>query len=199
LNSPAKAKAAIRAEVRAELKEMSDAERVAASLQARALLEKQSLWQQAQTILFYAPLPEELDVWPLALDALKAGKTVLLPRFEAEQGHYTACLIKDPVGDLRAGKFGIREPAESCAKISVKRLDLILAPGIAFDLNGHRLGRGKGFYDRLLSVLEGPACGVAFDQQIVRQIPVEPHDVRLSYILTPTRWQCGTGSRAVLK
>lgn len=199
MTPPASEKATIRAQVRAELKKMSDVERVAASLQARTLLEKQSVWQQAETILFYAPLPEELDVWPLALDSLKAGKTVLLPRFEAEQGHYTACLIKDPVADLRAGRFGVREPVESCAKISVKRLDLILTPGIAFDLNGHRLGRGKGFYDRLLSVLEGPTCGVAFDQQIVRQIPVEPHDVRLSYLLTPTRWQCGTGSRAVLK
>ena len=175
---------------------MSGADRATASRQACDLLEKQSLWKNAMTILFYAPLPEELDIWPLAQDSLAKGKTVLLPRFEAEQGHYVACLINDPASDLRAGQFGVREPAPSCVKFSLNRLDLILAPGIAFDLDGHRLGRGKGFYDRLLAQLEGTTCGVAFDQQIVPRIPVEPHDIRLSCILTPTRWQCGTGSRA---
>jgi len=79
------------------------------------------------------------------------------------------------------------------------RLDLALVPGVAFDLNGHRLGRGKGYYDRLLAMLTGPACGVAFDQQIVSQVPNEPHDVRLSCILTPTRWHDVTGPRAALK
>jgi 5-formyltetrahydrofolate cyclo-ligase len=150
-------------------------------------------------VLFYAPLPEELDVWPLLAGALAAGKTALLPRFIPEQNHYVACHITDALRDVRIGKFGIREPHEHCERIPLKRLDLILAPGIAFDVRGHRLGRGRGFYDRLLAVLQGPACGVAFDQQIVSHIPCEPHDVRLSCILTPTRWQCGTGSRAVLK
>ena len=84
---------------------MSDADRAMASRQACDLLEKQSLWQNAQTILFYAPLPEELDIWPLAQDALAKGKTVLLPRFEPEQGHYVACLINYPASVLRAGQF----------------------------------------------------------------------------------------------
>jgi 5-formyltetrahydrofolate cyclo-ligase len=90
---------------------------------------------------------------------------------------------------LGTGKFGVREPVASCEKIVLKHLDLILVPGLAFGLDGHRLGRGKGFYDRLLAVLHGPACGVAFDEQIVSVLPVEPHDLRLNCILTPTRWQ----------
>jgi 5-formyltetrahydrofolate cyclo-ligase len=65
---------------------------------------------------------------------------------------------------------------------------LILVPGVAFDLHGGRLGRGKGYYDRLLKELRGTTCGVAFDQQVVEAIPVEPHDVRLDHVLTPTRW-----------
>ena len=192
-------KTALRTEVKARLKAMTPAERATASQQATVRLEAQSHWREAKTILFYAPLPEELDVWPLLVDAIAARKTVLLPRFDAEQNHYVACQIKDANGDVRTGRFGVREPLDSCVRIPLKRLDLILVPGIAFDLHGHRLGRGKGFYDRLLSVLEGPACGVAFDQQIVSQIPVEPHDMRLSCILTPTRWQCENGPRAVLK
>jgi 5-formyltetrahydrofolate cyclo-ligase len=65
---------------------------------------------------------------------------------------------------------------------------LVLVPGVAFDLRGRRLGRGKGFYDRLLADAGGLKCGVAFDEQIVTEIPVEPHDVSVDCILTPTRW-----------
>jgi len=193
------AKAALRAGMRAKLKGMSAAERAVASLQACALLEQQPIWQKAQSILFYAPLPEEPDIWQLLLDALAAGKTVLLPRFSPEHMGYVACHIKDAAQDIRPGQYGIREPGDACAKISLNRLDLILVPGIAFDLNGRRLGRGKGFYDQLLSVTHGPTCGVAFDQQIVGQIPVEPHDICLNCILTPTRWNCIGIPRPVLK
>jgi len=70
---------------------------------------------------------------------------------------------------------------------------LILIPGIAFDLHGRRLGRGKGFYDRLLTEIRGVKCGIAFDEQIVEKIPVEPHDVRMDFILTPTRFAEITG------
>jgi 5-formyltetrahydrofolate cyclo-ligase len=67
-------------------------------------------------------------------------------------------------------------------------LDLVLAPGVAFDLQGHRLGRGKGFYDRLLADVRGVKCGVAFDEQIVDAVPVGPLDVGVDCLVTPTRW-----------
>jgi 5-formyltetrahydrofolate cyclo-ligase len=190
LSETQQAKATVRAQVRAELKKISASEKLALSEQACKRLEQQTLWRDAQSILFYAPLAEELDVWPLMVDALAGGKTVLLPRYETEHGHYVACHIRDIAQDLLPGKFGVREPVVSCEKILLNRLDLMLVPGLAFDVNGHRLGRGKGFYDRLLAVLHGPACGVAFDQQIVDALPVEPHDLRLNCILTPTRWHC---------
>jgi 5-formyltetrahydrofolate cyclo-ligase len=192
-------KNALRARIRAALKKMTPERRATESVQACARLTQQAVWQKAQSVLFYAPLPGELDLWPLLMDALAAGKTVSLPRFEAEQKGYVACHIRDTAGDLSEGQYGIREPGESCERISLNRLDLILVPGIAFDLNGYRLGRGKGYYDRLLAEAGGPTCGVAFDEQIVSQIPTEPHDVRLNCILTPTRWQCAAGPRAVLK
>jgi 5-formyltetrahydrofolate cyclo-ligase len=65
---------------------------------------------------------------------------------------------------------------------------LALVPGVVFDQEGRRLGRGKGFYDRLLPSVGGPLCGVAFDWQVLPAIPVEPHDHVLNYILTPSRW-----------
>jgi 5-formyltetrahydrofolate cyclo-ligase len=74
------------------------------------------------------------------------------------------------------------------ASAPLNRLDFILVPGVAFDLHGRRLGRGRGFYDQLLANVRGRTCGVAFDEQIVRDVPIEPHDVSLNCILTPTRW-----------
>jgi len=182
------AKAALRKEVGARLRLMSAADRLAASGRACALLADQPEWKNSQSLLFFAPLPEEVDVWPLMGEALGAGKTVALPRFDASKGCYTACQVRDLACDLRRGQFGIREPVDGCAGPALKRLDFILVPGVAFDLKGRRVGRGEGFYDRLLAVLRGTTCGVAFDDQIVQNIPVEPHDAVLDCILTPTRW-----------
>jgi 5-formyltetrahydrofolate cyclo-ligase len=182
------AKQALRKQVRAELTHMEPGEQAAASAQARALLAAQALWKTAQWVLFFAPLPGELDIWPLLSEALSAAKRVALPRFVAETRSYEPCQILDPSVDLQMGHFGIREPSRRCRPLRSPCVDLILVPGLAFDLRGHRLGRGKGYYDQLLRGLGGITCGVAFDQQIVAEIPVEPHDVRVNCVLTPTRW-----------
>lgn len=187
-NTIREAKQSLRNQVSARLKRMGLGERAAASARARALLAAQAPWKTAQWVLFFAPLPEELDVWPLLTEAFSAGKRVALPRFVAENRTYEACQIQDPESDLQVGHFGIREPASRCARLASVRLDLILVPGVAFDLQGCRVGRGKGYYDRLLRTLCGITCGVAFDEQVVEEIPVEAHDVRLNCVLTPTHW-----------
>jgi 5-formyltetrahydrofolate cyclo-ligase len=181
-------KASLRFEVREKLKRISPAQREHDSARARTILEQQAIWQESQTILFFAPLPDELEIWPLLSAALAIGKHVFLPRFHSDTNSYAACEVKIPDTDLILGKFGIREPSETCPQIPLNRLDLLLVPGVAFDLHGRRLGRGKGFYDQLLAAVRGKTCGVAFDEQIVTEIPVEPHDVLLNYILTPSRW-----------
>ena len=152
------------------------------------MLAEQAPWRNAKTILFFAPLPGELDVWPLLSVALDAGKSVALPLFDRHLKHYTACKIQNPETDLHTGHFGIREPNTYCARLSSSRVDLILVPGMAFDMKGHRLGRGKGYYDQLLAVIGGKRCGVAFEEQLVPEIPIEPHDARMDYLLMPTRW-----------
>ena len=163
-------------------------ERAAASAKARSLLAAQQLWQRAQSVLLFAPLPGELDVWPLLLDAIRTGKQVALPRFERQTKSYAAFQIQDPDTDLQAGHFGIREPNAHCPALASEPLDLILVPGVAFDRQGHRLGRGKGYYDKLLTAMRGTRCGVAFDQQMVEGIPVEGHDAKMDCVLTPTSW-----------
>ena len=174
--------------MRAALRQIPACDRAISSAHACALLRVQAQWRAAQSILFFAPLPEELDVWPLMIEALAAGKRAALPRFMPAAQGYVACQILDPVADLELGQFGIREPRCRCARFESKQLDLILVPGLAFDLQGGRLGRGKGYYDKLLEALRGSTCSVAFDQQVLDEIPMAPHDMRLDCILSPTRW-----------
>ena len=185
--SPQDSKSVLRKEVGARLRALTTTQRAAASAAAAVLLRKQTVWQQAQSILFYAPLSTELDVWPLFAEALEAGKTGALPRFCVDTGSYVACQVQDLERDVKPGHLGIREPIPNCRVLPLA-LDFILVPGVAFDLRCCRLGRGKGFYDQLLAVAHGTTCGVGFDEQIVPEVPVEPHDIRLSCILTPTRW-----------
>jgi 5-formyltetrahydrofolate cyclo-ligase len=182
------AKRVLRGRIREQLRGMTLEQRAVGSQQARALLAAQPRWQAARSLLFFAPMPGELDVWPLLSEALAAGKLIALPCFSAETSAYVAFEIRDPFRDLRIGQFGVREPADDCTQISLNRLDLALVPGVAFDLQGRRLGRGRGFYDRMLAAMRGTTCGVAFDEQIVRDVPVEPLDVSVNCILTPTRW-----------
>jgi 5-formyltetrahydrofolate cyclo-ligase len=181
-------KSALRKQIRQLSKGILPDQKLQLSVRACALLERQPSWKQAQSIFFYAPLAEELDIWPLVGDSLAAGKVVCLPRFDSVAGRYAACQIRNATSDVVSGQFSIREPATHCVAVPLNRLDLVLVPGVAFDLRGHRLGRGKGFYDQLLESVRGLKCGVAFDEQIVTEIPVEPHDVSVDCILTPTRW-----------
>ena len=182
------AKTSLRTQIREALRRLTPAEREKQSTQACTRLTSQPLFQQAQAILFFSPLSDEPDIWPLAMDARGAGKTVALPRYSAETGLYAACEVADLEQDVEPGRFGIREPSVRCADLKLNRLDLILVPGVAFDLLGHRLGRGQGFYDRLLKTVHGTTCGVGFNEQLLREIPVAPHDVRVNCILTPARW-----------
>ena len=189
MNDPLiESKQTLRALARSRVAGLSSEYRAAAAAQLVVSLASRTEWARASSVLLFAPLPDELDVWPLAELALMAGKTVALPAFDPGTNGYVARQIVDLSRDVVAGKFGVREPAESCVEVLLNQLDLVLVPGIAFDARGGRLGRGKGFYDRLLAGVRGTKCGVAFDEQLVDAVPVGPHDIRLNCILTPTRW-----------
>lgn len=182
-------KVELRGMIRAILKAMSVAERAEASEAICRTLREQSSWQQARAVMVYVPTAQEPDIWPVVVEALKAGRQVALLRHAHDGDHYVPCVVKDLERDLRTGQFGIPEPAPHCPIVDLMRLDFVLVPGIGFTFNGGRLGRGKGYYDRVLAGVPALKCGVAFDCQIVEEIPLAPHDVRLNCILTPTRWQ----------
>jgi 5-formyltetrahydrofolate cyclo-ligase len=169
-------------------KAIPSSERQALSAKARIILTEQPTWMSARSVLAYAPLPDELDLWTVLNDAFAAGKSVFLPKFDPKRGEYYACPLPRSTNDLAPGKFNIPEPQATPECEAPNRLDLALVPGVAFDLQGRRLGRGKGFYDRLLKTIQAKTCGVAYDHQLVDQIPVQPHDISVNCILTPTRW-----------
>ena len=175
----------LRAHIRARLEIISEAVRAVESI---GLCERlQTQMPSAHTILFFAPLPDELDVWPMLELSLATGTNCALPFFDAEKKIYGAKQLKTLATDIVIGKFGVREPAASCAEIPLSQFDLILVPGMAFDLNGNRLGRGQGFYDRILAEASGIKCGVAYDFQLLEKIPTEAHDAKVDFIFTPSR------------
>jgi len=175
---------------------ISPSERELASAAACAILRSQEVWQSAGSVLFYSVLSGELDLSPLMAEAACGGKVVALPKYDPAMACYTPYRIERPEVELVPGAFGILEPLAEAPALALKQLDLALVPGLAFDCGGRRLGRGKGHYDRLLAAVTGVRCGVAFDQQIVVNVPVEPHDILMNFILTPTRWLSFAG-RAV--
>jgi 5-formyltetrahydrofolate cyclo-ligase len=180
-------KVTLRSALRAHAQTISAAERAAASAQLCERLAAEKCFQRARGILFFAPLTDEPDIWPLLKKTLAGGCEIALPRFNRAQNSYAAVAVRDLAADIVVGQFAVREPAAHCPVVPWNRLDLLLVPGLGFDARGTRLGRGKGFYDRLLPLANGVKCGLAFDWQMLAEIPAAPHDVTLNCILTPTR------------
>ncbi|MDX2080767.1 MAG: 5-formyltetrahydrofolate cyclo-ligase [Terrimicrobiaceae bacterium] len=140
----------------------------------RPALESWPIWQHAASVCAYWPLPGE-PVWQ---DPWPDGKTVALPRVVGE--HIDTFLVRDPEA-LVSGRFGILEPPPNAA--ACFEFDIILVPGLAFDRSGGRLGRGAGYYDRFLAKTPGLRVGVC--SAVHPRIPMEEHDVRMDFVVTP--------------
>lgn len=140
----------------------------------------------AGSVALYAAFRGEVPTAGLIRQALAAGKKVLLPAVGASglvfrQISSEACLVR--------GKYGIPEPGAMCRSVELETIDLFIIPGVAFDLQGHRVGYGKGYYDRALHRFEsaGKFIGVCYDFQLVEQIAGEPHDVIMDWVITERR------------
>lgn len=135
-------------------------------------------WQEAETVLLYSSLKGEVDTSRLLQTE---GKRLVLPVVEGE----FLVLREYREGMLEEGYQGILEPSSEAPSVNPSEIDLALIPGVAFDREGHRLGRGKGFYDRLLPKLECPKIGMGFSWQVIDTVPVESHDILLDGTVTP--------------
>ncbi len=144
-----------------------------------ALLEEDPLFRQAHTLLFYHSLPDEVNTTAF-IEKWYQAKELLLPAVKGEElelHRYTG------PEKCRTGAFGIIEPHDSLFT-DYEWIDLAIVPAMAFDLAGNRLGRGKGYYDRLLPRLSCPKVGLCFSFQLLDQVPAEPFDVPVNRIFT---------------
>jgi 5-formyltetrahydrofolate cyclo-ligase len=147
-------------------------------------------WASAGTLLLYASaFPEEIDTAPLIGRALAAGKALVLPRVDRAAGRLRLFRVEDPARDLSPGMRGIPEPGPDCPEVGAEAVDWVLVPGLAFDARGYRLGRGAGHYDRLLPALrpDAPRWALILDCQWAEDLPVEPHDIPLDGVASPSR------------
>ena len=147
-------------------------------------------YAEAGCVLFYVnAFPEELDTRPLLARALQSGKRLLCPRVDRTEHRLRLFEIRSLDLDLEPGILGIPEPCRTCVEVEPDEVDWALIPGLGFDMQCYRLGRGGGLYDRLLPTLrpECPRWALGFDCQVVAQLPVEHHDARLDGIATPSR------------
>jgi 5-formyltetrahydrofolate cyclo-ligase len=139
----------------------------------------------ARTLLIYASLPEEVATDAIADEARRRGILLVYPRCLADR---TMTLHAVGSADaLRPGRYGIREPdADACPIRRIEDVDAALIPGLAWDRGGHRLGRGAGYYDRMLAdpVWRGFRCGLFFAAQEAPAVPHDAWDVRLDAIVT---------------
>lgn len=135
----------------------------------------------ARTVAAYVGVGTELPTLPLLAALRDRGVEVLLPLLGSDGslswGRWS--------GTLAEGPRGLLEPP--AADTSLAGADVVIAPGVAYDALGRRLGRGGGSYDRALPAVRVPVVALALDSEIVESVPVEPHDRRVDVMVTPTR------------
>lgn len=186
-------KTALRARIRAWRDGLSPVEREALSEEVEARLVTLPVFQQAGTVAAYAQIGSEVITSGLIARCLILGKRLVLPRVEGD--HLALYQVRDPVRDLAPGTLGIREPVAGLPGLDPAQVDLYLLPGLAFDPHGARLGYGKGYYDRLLAGATGTKAVLAYDGQVVTQVPTGPGDVPVNLVITPTRViDCAAGT-----
>ncbi|MCH5301946.1 MAG: 5-formyltetrahydrofolate cyclo-ligase [Prevotella sp.] len=137
--------------------------------------------KDAEVVMAYWPLPDEADIRSLVDLLVAEGKTVLLPKVVDD----TAMELRQYLSadDLREGAFRVMEPT-GMPYTDYARIDVALVPGVAFDAAGHRLGRGRGYYDRFLAAHPRMrSLGVCFPFQRVASVPVDEHDVAVDEVL----------------
>jgi len=171
-----------------------------ASYSERKRVEK--LQMLAQRLLSFANFQEskiaflssarkyEIDLSNVIRESLKLNKIVVLPAYHIEKKEMTLMKIDDPDTELVEGPLGNMEPnPERCKIVPIDSIEIAIIPGLAFDEKGGRIGTGKGFFDQFIPKLPITARKVtlAFEDQLIQQIPMESHDKYVDIIITEKR------------
>jgi 5-formyltetrahydrofolate cyclo-ligase len=189
MSASKKNKSVLRQDMRARLADNTVERLREASIAACARVIALDAFRTARIVMLYMPLASEIDVTPVALRCFQLAKTVCVPRVDWQRKDMIAIEVNeldDRVMDV--DEHGIRVPRQG-QPVLPSMIDLVVAPGLAFDTRGHRLGRGGGFYDRFLARMRESACrvGVAFDFQVVDAVPAELQDASVDIVVTDRR------------
>ena len=174
-----------------------------ALLERRSLLSREEKLNSAQDLIFqvlqngelsqalhvglYWSFNHEISTQALFQKLRSQGKTLYLPRVKPESREMEFVAISD-TGQMFPNVYGVLEPEPHLAPVDRDRLDVILVPGVAFDIRGNRMGWGKGYYDRFLTGYAGLILGLAYDFQVLDSIPFEKWDVPVKAIATDKRY-----------
>lgn len=180
-------KSTIRAQVSAARQRLGASHRVASAQAIASRLTALAEYQQARCIGLYAATPDEVATELICDHALRARKQVCYPRVcnpAEQQMDFFAVRSR---AELVPGHHDIREPQPGCDPVSPHDIDCLCVPGVAFDRDGHRLGQGAGYYDRWLAGYTGARIGLAYECQIVDELPTDSQDQHVQYVVTEQR------------
>lgn len=168
----------IRLRIRARKNMLDDNERLAAAEAVFNMLERTAAFMMADNILMYHSLPDELSTHSF-IDKWHNRKRFFLPRVNG----LNLEILPYSKSHLHLGAFNIEEP-DGDDTTNMSQIDMVVVPAVAYDRKGNRVGRGKGYYDRLLNDTRAIKIGVAYDFQLVDDIEAEQHDVSVDYVIT---------------
>jgi 5-formyltetrahydrofolate cyclo-ligase len=170
---------AVKAELRRRMRMVRDLvdDHTLRSVQLWALLADLPEYRAARTVMAFVGMKGEPDTDPLVARLAAEGRRLLLPRVEGDR-----IVAVDADGPMVTSRFGVREPQGPAVDESL--IDLVVVPGLAFTPAGARLGYGGGFYDRFLPLVSAPHVGVCFAEQVLDDLPVEPHDIRVQHVVS---------------
>lgn len=147
-------------------------------------------YKEAKFIMAYLPFRNEVDTFPIITEAMEKSKEIAVPKTYPKTKEMIPALISDLEEDLVYGSYGILEPKdERLNPLEPERIDLVIVPGVAFDEKGYRLGYGGGYYDRFILSLKEDVIfvAVAFEEQVVDEVPVDSWDQQVHLIFTEKR------------
>ena len=178
-------KNALRHELKQRLVQMSKEDRIVQSKQICQRIIDSDFFRKASVVMTYLSMPHEVDMTLLILHAWQQGKTVAVPKVSWEQRHMIPVEITSLDTGLKEDRCGLRNPING-VPVPFDEIDLVITPGLGFDGNGNRLGRGGAFYDNFFKHknITATRWAVAFSVQVCDEIPHDDSDVPIDAVVT---------------
>ncbi len=169
------------------LSKLTDEQRAEKSKNACKALIETPQFQDSSVVMMYLSMPHEIDTTDAILHAWQLGKVVVVPKIFWKDGHMLPVQVNSLDAEFSSGISGLRNPVKG-EPMPLEIIDLVVTPGLGFDRNGNRLGRGGGYYDKFFAHerLKADKCGFAFAEQMVEDVPVNGHDAPVNFLVTDT-------------